>query len=151
MSEMKNILEESAVFSCMTSEGRQILADIATKRRVQEGEILAQAGETASFFFILGAGSLLLSMTEGRGIVLKTPGDFIAMDLLSANGVYKSTVTALCDGFVYVLVREAFLGIIREDSADAGEVVRAWRNYLEQTAPFVKKHEYDAGGFEYAY
>ena len=151
MSEMENILEESAVFSRMTTEGKQRLAGTATKRRIQEGEVLAQAGEPASFFFVTGSGTLLLSMAEERALVLKTPGDFIAMELLSDEGVYKSTVTALCDGFVYVLDRGTFLEMIREDSADAGEVVRAWRNYLEQTAPFVKKYEYIADGFEYAY
>lgn len=151
MSGMEQILEESAVFSRMTPEGKHRLAGGATKRRIREGEVLAKTGETASFFFVLGSGTVLLSMGEGRALVLNTPGDFIAMELLSAAGVYKSTVTALCDGFVYVVQRGTFLEMIREDSADAEEVVRAWRNYLEQTAPFVKTQEYNADGFEYAY
>lgn len=82
---------------------------------------------------------------------MNTPGDFIAMELLSARGVYKTNVAALSDGYVYAVEREAFLEMIREDSADARELMRAWKSYLEQTAPFVKTHEHDAVDFEFAY
>ena len=151
MNEMENILEKSSVFSRIGADGKKRLASIAAKRRIQEGEILAAAGEKASFFYILDSGTVLLSMAEGRALVLNTPGDFIALELLSSRGVYKTDVTALLDGFVYALDRKAFLEMIREDSTDAGELMRAWSNYLEETVPFVKMHEYEVTGFEYAY
>ncbi|MFO7751845.1 MAG: cyclic nucleotide-binding domain-containing protein [Desulfobacteraceae bacterium] len=151
MNGIENILAGSVVFSRAGAEGRQRIASIAQKWSVREGETLASPGQKASSFFLLGSGTLMLSMEEERALVLNTPGDFIAMELLSSKGVYKTRVTVLSGGHVYALERDAFLEMIREDSADAETVMHAWKTFLENTAPFVKKQDHAVTGFEYAY
>jgi len=141
MTGISNLLKKSIIFKTLEEADIQRITPLFEKRELSTGDILATAGDRAQYFFILEKGTLLLALEDGKSIVLDTPGDFIAMDLLSAMGRYKSTITALEDGLLFIIPRKFFLEFIQEDTPGAAAVMKAWQGFLDQTAPFVKKIE----------
>jgi CRP-like cAMP-binding protein len=141
MSTVTEILKQSTVFSSVGEDYYQRLEPLFIKRTIDPGDILATAGETAQSFFLLAGGTVLLAMEEGRSVVLNAPGDFIGLELLSVKGVYKTTVTVLEKGSVFVIPRQDFLPLIQEDSPEAAVIMGSWQDYLETTASFAKNIE----------
>lgn len=141
MGTIKDILNRSSVFGSLEEPDIERLTALFEERTIQPGETLATKGETAHYFFVLNCGTLLLDMDDGRAVVLNTPGDFIGMELLSARGAYKTTLTVLEKGGVSVISRRAFLEIIQEDSSAAAVIMAAWQDYLETTASFARNIE----------
>jgi len=149
MDEPIKILKRSTLFNALDKNGLIRLQEISEQRRVQEGEILATRKEPASFFFIILEGGLLLTLTHGRSLVIDTPGDFIAMELLSSKGFYTSTLTALTDGSVLAVNRDDFLSFIQEDSQEAKTVMENWHDFLAHTAPFVEQPDILTNDYQY--
>ncbi len=149
MSDKGVILGQSDIFKHLEKEDMDKIASLMDERRFQEGEELASSGGKAAFFFLLVSGTLMLSMAEGKALVMKTPGDFAGMALLSRQGVYISTVRALTDGTVFVLPRDRFLEIIKADTPAAKHIMKAWNSYLNRVAPFIRKQDFSspAAGF----
>ena len=138
MSDIKEILNKSSIFSSLGEDDIQRLEPFFEKREIHPGDIIAKADDAAQFFFLLNNGTVLLAMEEGRSVVLNTPGDFIGLELLSAKGVYKTTLTVLEKGSVFAVPRQAFLAVIQENSEAAATIMASWQEYLDKTAPFVK-------------
>ncbi|WP_299979008.1 Crp/Fnr family transcriptional regulator [Desulfobacula sp.] len=141
MSNIKEILNKSSVFNSLGEDDIQRLEPLFEKREIHPGDIIAKAEDTAQFFFLLNKGTILLAMEEGRSVVLNTPGDFIGLELLSARGVYKTTMTVLENGSVFVVPRQDFLSVIQEDSSAAAVIMTSWQEYLDKTASFAKNIE----------
>jgi CRP-like cAMP-binding protein len=104
MDEIKAILENSPGFR----EEIKSMAGIFEKRRTCPGEILAQSGNTAHSYFLLGKGAVLCAFDDGRAVVLTRPGDFMGMQFLSDDAKYNATMTALDSGVVYAVLRQEF-------------------------------------------
>lgn len=138
MSDIKEILNKSSVFNSLGEDDIQRLEPFFEKREIHPGDIIAKADDAAQFFFLLNNGTVLLAMEEGRSVVLNTPGDFIGLELLSAKGVYKTTLTVLEKGSVFAVPRQAFLAVIQENSEASATIMGSWQEYLDKTAPFVK-------------
>jgi len=138
MSNIKEILNKSSIFSSLGEDDIQRLEPFFEKREIHPGDIIAKADDAAQFFFLLNNGTVLLAMEEGRSVVLNTPGDFIGLELLSAKGVYKTTLTVLEKGSVFAVPRQAFLAVIQENSEASATIMGSWQEYLDKTAPFVK-------------
>jgi CRP-like cAMP-binding protein len=141
MNHIKDILSTSPVFSALGEDDIQGLETLFDKRDICPGDILANAGETAQYFFLLNSGTLLLAMDKGKSVVLNMPGDFIGMELLSDKELYKTTLTVLEKGSVSAISRQDFMAVIREDSAAASVIMASWQEYLDRTAPFAKNIE----------
>jgi CRP-like cAMP-binding protein len=141
MSDIKEILNKAIIFNSLEEDDIQSLATLFEKREIRAGDIIATAEDIAQFFFLLDNGIVLLAMEEGRSVVLDTPGDFIGLELLSAKGVYKTTLTVLEKGSVFAIPRQEFLDVIQEDSAAAAAIMTSWQEYLETTASFAKNIE----------
>lgn len=141
MARISDVLKKSIVFNSLDETDLQRIIPLFEKRELHTGDVITTAGDTARYFFILEKGTLLLAMEKGKSVVLETPGDFIAMELLSATGVYKTTTTALEDGAVWGVSRAAFLVFIQEDTPEAAAIMDAWQDYLDQTAPYAKNIE----------
>ena len=139
MTTINEILNASPVFNALKSEENETIGTHFEKRYVLTGEIIATTREPAQNYFLLDTAAVLLGMNEGKSVVLNRAGDFIAMELLSVNGVYRTTVSVIENGCIYVIPRERFLDIIRSDSPEAEKIMDAWQNYLNQTAPFAVK------------
>lgn len=138
MGSISDILHRSSVFNSLDKTDLEQIIPLFERRELYTGDILSTAGTTAQYFFILESGTLLLAMEKGKSVVLATPGDFIAMELLSDRGRYKTTTTVLEDGMVFIIPRVAFLDLIQEDTPGAGVIMQAWQVFLDQTAPFAK-------------
>jgi CRP-like cAMP-binding protein len=149
MAQELEILKKSNVFNSLELSDLRRLGSLMEPLDLQEGETLATMGEEATRFFILDTGSLLVAMDGGKALVLEQPGDFIAMQILSSNGKYLSTVTALEPGLVFAVNKTDFIDIIQEDSPMADLIMNEWNIFLEKSAPFVK--DKGAAGFEYNY
>ncbi|MBU1343209.1 MAG: cyclic nucleotide-binding domain-containing protein [Proteobacteria bacterium] len=139
MSNIKELLSQSSVFSSLEESDIERLAPLFGKWEIQPGEVLVNAKDEAQLFFLLDKGTLLVSMDKGKSVVLSTSGDFIGLELLSVKGVYKTTLTVLEKGNVFVISRQDFLAVIQEDSQAAAIIMESWQEYLDTTAPFVKE------------
>jgi signal-transduction protein with cAMP-binding, CBS, and nucleotidyltransferase domain len=144
MSNIKEILNKSKVFDALDEDSIERLADLFDKWEIHPGDTLTNTNDTAHTFFLIGEGTVLLEMDEGKSVILDTPGDFIGLELLSAKGLYKTTLSVLEKGYVFVVPRQVFLDIIQEDSVAAATIMASWQEYLEVTASFAKNSE-DAG------
>ena len=141
MSNIKEILKESSVFICLGEDERMSLAQLFEKREIQAGDILATAEDAAQYFFLLNNGTVLLAMDEGKSVVLNKAGDFIGFELLSAKGVYRTTLTVLESGSVFAVPTQDFLAFIQKESVAATAIMTAWQGYLDKTASFAKNIE----------
>jgi len=141
MSQIKKVLNTSAVFNILSEDDVQRIEILSEKREIHPGDVLASAKDVAQYFFLLNTGTLLLGMEDGRSVVFNTPGDFIGLELLSAKGIYKSTLTVLEKGSVFTIPRQDFLSIIREDSDAAEKIMASWQEYLDITASFSRNIE----------
>jgi CRP-like cAMP-binding protein len=141
MSDLKVILNKSSVFNTLEEDDIQRLEPLFEKWGIHTGDILATAKDAAQFFFLLNKGTLLLEMEEGKSVVLDTPGDFIGLELLSAKGVYKTTISVLEKGSLFAVARQDFLNFIQKDSPAAAAIMTSWQTYLDATASFAKNIE----------
>ncbi len=141
MNDIKEILNKSKVFGSLDEGSTAILEGLFDKWETHPGDTLTNADDTAHTFFLLGKGTALLAMDEGKSVVLDAPGDFIGMELLSAKGVYKTTLSILEEGHVFTASRQDFLDIIQEDSEMAATIMSAWHEYLDVKAPFARNNE----------
>lgn len=141
MGSISDILHRSSVFNSLDKTDLQQISRLFERWELHTGDIIATAGETAQYFFLLEKGTLLLAMEAGKSIVRATAGDFIAMELLSHRGRYKTTVTALENGGVFKISRKDFLAFIQEDTPGAAAIMQAWQEFLDQAAAFAKDIE----------
>jgi CRP-like cAMP-binding protein len=141
MGSISDVLKKSIVFESLEAGDLQRIASLFEERELATGDIVTTAGNGAQYFFILEKGSLLLAMEKGKSLVLDAPGDFIAMELLSDRGIYKTTITALENGRVFCVPRQTFLDLIQEDTPGAANIMQAWQGFLDRTAVFAKKIE----------
>jgi len=138
MSQLDAVLEKSIVFGSLEPAGLDRLGQFSQKWPVNTGDILCTADNKAQFFFLLEKGCLLLAMEEGKAVVLDSPGDLAAMEMVSRNGECIATITVLEAGTVWALSREEFLLFIQEDTLAASVVMSGWQAFLDQKAPFSK-------------
>ena len=132
-----NILKKNELFRSVEEKDLDPMGKGLEKRTVQEGETLATQGDTATFFFVLETGTLLIAMNDGKSAVMNQTGDFIGLELLSSKGIYISTLTALTSGEIVVIPRNAFLEFIQNDSPAADSFMQAWNSYRSRTFPFL--------------
>lgn len=141
MRDIKEILKKSKVFGLLDEDSVTRLAGLFDQWTIHPGDVLTNAGDTAHTFFLLGKGTVLLAMEGGKAIVLDAPGDFMGLELLSAKGIYKTSLSVLEEGSVFAISRQGFMDLIQEDSAMAETIMDAWQDYLETKAPFAKNNE----------
>jgi CRP-like cAMP-binding protein len=141
MDRTSDVLKKSIVFSSLGEQDLDLISPLFSKRELHTGDVIATLGNNAQYCFILEKGTLLLAMEDGKSLVLEKPGDFAAMELLSDRGVYKTTITALEEGRVLSISRQAFLEFIQEDTPGAASIMHAWQEFLDHRAAFAKNIE----------
>jgi len=144
-----NILKKSELFRNIEEKSLEAMGDTLEKRDVQEGEILATRGDTATFFYVLKTGTILIALNDGKSTVVNKTGDFIGLELLSSKGIYIATLTALTPCEIVVIQRVKFLEFIQSDSLAAATFMQAWSTYRSHTFPFLP--EQDIPDMDYQY
>jgi len=92
MEQIKNILKKSSIFSMLEDADIEGLAPHFEKRIIHKGDVPAKSDDIAQHLFLLGKGMVLRSPPEEKSVALE---DLVAMELLSAKGIYKTTLTVL--------------------------------------------------------
>jgi len=144
-----NILKKSELFKSIEEKDLGAMGQVLEQRSVQEGEILATQGDTATFFFVLKTGTILVALNDGKSALVNTTGDFIGLELLSSKGIYISTLTALTPCEIVVIPRDTFLEFIQDNSSAAATFMQAWSSYRSRTFPFLT--EQDTPNMDYHY
>ncbi|WDP92444.1 MAG: cyclic nucleotide-binding domain-containing protein [Desulfobacter sp.] len=139
METLDNVLNKSVVFSGLAAADADRIKSLFQKWELHTGDTLTCAGDQAQFFFLLEKGTLLLALEEDKGVVLDAPGDFAAMEILSREGRYVATITALERGTAWIIPRQDFLDFIQEDTPGAAAVMEGWQSFLDDRAPFAKQ------------
>ena len=140
-----NILKKSELFSNLAENDLVELGKVMETRTVQSGETLTSRGDTATFFFVLHKGTILVALQDGKSAVLKTTGDFIGLELLSSKGIYIATLTALTPCEIAVIPRDAFLEFIQEDSPAAETFMQSWDRHRSLMYPFITEQDLPDG------
>ena len=83
MDGLKACLEKSIIFNSLDARDLDTLLPLFTLWRINPGEILAQAGQAAQFYYLLEKGTLLLSLDGGKAVVLNASSDFAGFSLMS--------------------------------------------------------------------
>ncbi|MEA1966914.1 MAG: cyclic nucleotide-binding domain-containing protein [Thermodesulfobacteriota bacterium] len=141
--EIREAIKKSAVFGLLGNDDLERIAQISVRRDLQEGDIIANRGEKAAYFFILISGVLLVSMENGKSVVMRDAGDFVGFELLSSKGRYINTLTSLLKGEVTAVRRDALLDIIEEDSDAGHSIMQSWNSFVTERVPFVKDSDAD--------
>lgn len=143
MSDFKEMLSRSTLFSGLGTQDIDRLAPLFDPRDLHVGDVLTSEGEPARYFFLLERGTLLLAYGDGKAVVLNASGDFAGMELVSAKAIYKATATVLGPGRAHAIFREDFLAFVREDTPGASGVMEAWQTVLDSVGDFVRNQEND--------
>ena len=143
------LLKKSDIFAVSEDTDLKRICKIMEKRIFHEGEKLAVEGEKARFFFLLISGTILLSMENGKSVVMDKSGDFIGFEVLSYRGIYKSSLTALTKGEIFAVNRNSLLEMIQEDSPAALSITHAWHDYRIRKIPFAGQQQYSITDYQY--
>ena len=139
MDSLKACLEKSIIFNSLDAQGLDALLPLFSPWRINPGEVLAQSGQAAQFYYLLEKGTLLLSMEEGKAVVLNAPSDFAGFSLMSRDGQATATVTVLEQGRVWAISCEDILEFARQETPAAAAVAEGWRQYVDEKAAFVSQ------------
>nr|WP_319394990.1 cyclic nucleotide-binding domain-containing protein [uncultured Desulfobacter sp.] len=129
-------LSESSIFKGLGAQDIESLVPLFSRWSVMPGEVLAQAGHGAQYFFLLEEGALLVAMEEGRAAVLSSPGDFAGLSMVSRDGIHSSTITVLEKGSVWVVPCRDILDLTCQDTQAAASIMDGWRQFCKEKAPF---------------
>ncbi len=144
-----NILKKSELFSNLAENDLAELREVMETRTVQAGETLTSLGDTATFFFVLHTGTILVALQDGKSIVMKNSGDFIGLELLSSKGIYTATLTALTPCEIAVIPRDAFLAFIQENSPAAEMFMQSWDRHHSLMYPFITEQNLTDKDYHY--
>ena len=129
-------LSKSITFNGLDAQDIEGLLPLFSRWAVMPGDVLAQAGHSAQFFFLLEQGTLLVAMEEGRAVVLNRPGDFAGLSMVSLNATNTATITVLEKGVVWVVPCRDILDLTGHDTQVAATIMNGWRQFFAEKAPF---------------
>ena len=130
MSLMSNLdlIRRVPLFSMLTNEQAQSIADAVVKRRLRRGELVVEQGRKSNALFILlnGRARVLTSDSRGREVILAVleAGDYVGEMSLIDNEPHSATVRAEVQTDMLVLARADFARCLPENSSLSYGVMR---------------------------
>src|SRR5574338_900533 len=123
-----DLIRRVPLFSLLTNEQAQSIADSVVKRRYRRGEIIVEHGRKSNALFILlnGRARVLTSDSRGREVILAVlqPGDYVGEMSLIDNEPHSATVRAEVQTDILVLGRADFQRCLPESSSLAYAILR---------------------------
>ena len=123
-----DLIRRVPLFSMLTNDQAQSIADSVVKRRFRRGEIIVEHGKKSNALFILltGRARVLTSDSRGREVILAVlqPGDYVGEMSLIDNEPHSATVRAEVQTDVLMLGRTEFARCLPENSSMAYAVMR---------------------------
>ena len=123
-----DLIRRVPLFSMLTNEQAQTVADGVIKRRYRRGEIIVEQGRKSDALFILlsGRARVITSDARGREVILAVlePGDYLGEMSLIDNEPHSATVRAEVQTDVLVLGRGEFAACLPENSSLSYAILR---------------------------
>jgi CRP-like cAMP-binding protein len=123
-----DLIRRVPLFSMLTNEQAQTIADGVIKRRYRRGEIIVEQGRKSDALFILlsGRARVITSDTRGREVILAVleAGDYLGEMSLIDGDPHSATVRAEVQTDVLVLGRAEFGACLPESSSLSYAILR---------------------------
>ena len=107
-----DLIRRVPLFSMLTADQAQAIADSVVKRRFRRGEIVVEQGRKSNALFILlnGRARVLTADSRGREVILAVlqPGDYVGEMSLIDNQPHSATVRAEVQTDMLILGRAEF-------------------------------------------
>ncbi len=116
-----DLIRRVPLFSMLTNEQAQGIADSVVKKRFRRGEIIVEHGRKSNALFILlnGRARVLTADSRGREVILAVlqPGDYVGEMSLIDDSPHSATVRAEVQTDMLVLGRADFARCLPENSS----------------------------------
>ena len=123
-----DLIRRVPLFSMLTTEQAQGIADSVVKRRFRRGEIIVEHGRKSNALFILltGRARVLTADARGREVILAVlqPGDYVGEMSLIDNEPHSATVRAEIQTDMLLLGRAEFARCLPEGSSLSYAILR---------------------------
>jgi CRP/FNR family transcriptional regulator, cyclic AMP receptor protein len=123
-----DLIRRVPLFSMLTNDQAQSIADSVVKRRFRRGEIVVEQNKKSNALFILltGRARVLTSDTRGREVILAVlqPGDYVGEMSLIDNEPHSATVRAEVQTDILILGRTEFARCLPENSSLSYAIMR---------------------------
>lgn len=123
-----DLIRRVPLFSMLTNEQAQGVANNIVKRRYRRGELIMEQGQKSNSLYILlsGRARVLASDARGREIILAVlqPGDYVGEMSLIDNEPHSATVRAEVQTDMLVLGRADFARCLPENSSLSYAIMR---------------------------
>jgi CRP/FNR family cyclic AMP-dependent transcriptional regulator len=125
-----DLIRRVPLFSMLTVDQAQAIADSVVKRRFRRGELVVEQGRKSNALFILlnGRARVLTADTRGREVILAVleSGDYVGEMSLIDNEPHSATVRAEIQTDMLVLARADFARCLPENSTCPTASCAAW-------------------------
>lgn len=123
-----DLIRRVPLFSMLTTDQAQGIADSVVKRRFRRGEIIVEHGRKSNALFILltGRARVLTADSRGREVILAVlqPGDYVGEMSLIDNEPHSATVRAEVQTDMLILGRPEFARCLPENSSLSYAIMR---------------------------
>ncbi len=123
-----DLIRRVPLFSMLTNDQAQSIADSVVKRRFRRGEIIVEHNKKSNALFILltGRARVLTSDSRGREVILAVlqPGDYVGEMSLIDNEPHSATVRAEVQTDMLILGRAEFARCLPENSSLSYAIMR---------------------------
>ena len=144
-----DLIRRVPLFSMLTADQAQAVADSVVKRRFRRGELVVEQGRKSNALFILlnGRARVLTADSRGREVILAVleSGDYVGEMSLIDNEPHSATVRAEIQTDMLVLARADFARCLPESSTLAYGIlrglVRRLRNADRQIESLVSRQD----------
>ena len=131
-----DLIRRVPLFSLLTNDQAQAIADSIVKRRFRRGEIIVEHGRKSNALYILlnGRARVLTSDSRGREVILAVlqPGDYVGEMSLIDNQPHSATVRAEVQTDMLILGRAEFARCLPENSSLSYAILRGLVTRLRQ-------------------
>jgi CRP/FNR family transcriptional regulator, cyclic AMP receptor protein len=123
-----DLIRRVPLFSLLTGEQAQAIAEGVVKRRYRRGEVIVEQGTKSNALYILltGRARVVTADARGREVILAVlqPGDYLGEMSLIDNEPHSATVRAEVQCDVLVLGRSEFTRCLPENSSLSYAIMR---------------------------
>ena len=123
-----DLIRRVPLFSMLTNDQAQSIADAVVKRRFRRGELVVEQGRKSNALFILlnGRARVLTSDTRGREVILAVleAGDYVGEMSLIDNEAHSATVRCEIQTDMLILGRAEFARCLPENSSLSYAIMR---------------------------
>lgn len=123
-----DLIRRVPIFSMLTNDQAQGIADAVVKRRYRRGELVVEHGKKSNALFILltGRARVLTADSRGREVILAVleSGDYVGEMSLIDNQPHSATVRAEVQTDMLILGRPEFARCLPENSSLSYAIMR---------------------------